>query len=112
MFTVIPRKEFPDWPESNAALDYEWDMDGTNIEWRECVARAVEVLSGKFELKVLDEPEFEPEEDFVDIKYQVGKSELVFSNDALLSMIWLVSEDIVLLRNVENTLGESVGWRE
>lgn len=110
MFSVIPRIEFPNWPDSTAVLDYEWDMDGTNIEWRRCVAHAVEILAKSYKVEVINEPKFEPEEDFVDIKFKIGTSELTFSNDALLSMILLESDDTALLRNIENILGVAVGW--
>jgi len=112
MFSVIRRNEFPDWPDSNAALEYDWDMDGTNIEWRKCVTHAVKVLVSSYELTVIDEPEFEPGEDFVDIKYKIGTSEIIFSNDALLSMIWIVCDDTELLRNIEKVLGEAEAWRK
>ncbi len=108
-FKVVDRSLFPNWPKTDSALRYEWHMDGDNHEWRECVFFVINILSKFFDISEVSVPPFQEGEDLVEIKYNIGDIQVVFSNDATLSLVWLSVVDGEQLKRIENILVEEVG---
>ena len=109
---VLDRRDFPKWPLTEASLEYDWDMNGNNKEWRICVKDVIRHFQQSYTVELVDEPEFYDDEDFVDIRYKINGCEIVFSNDATLFGIWLSCKNITLLRELENYLIQIYGFRE
>ena len=92
-------------------LHYEWDDSFDNTEWRPCVEQFLRKVAARgHEVAVVPSPAFTRGEDCVEIAYLVDGIRTTFRCDLLLSLIVIASEDLRVLRDVWDSIGNEVGW--
>jgi hypothetical protein len=109
MYQLMSLADFPNIPKTEFMLSYECDLDGNNHEWRLCVEDILSRLGRHYPIQVISEPAFEPNEDFQELRYSLGKGEVSFNSDFLLSTIWVTASSAQLAAEVREVLARELG---